>query len=63
MSEARYASPEEAARGDVPERYSQVIASRREGDLAVVLLALNEGEVVEEDVNICAQDSLGWYSI
>jgi hypothetical protein len=52
-------TPEEAARGDIPERYARVIASAlsHEGRHAVVLMETNEPPAVE--IYICERQEDG----
>ena len=59
-----YATPEEAARGDIPERFSRVVGVEIApwGDHAVVLLRTNEGPATELYQVFCERASGGWSS-
>lgn len=55
-----YETPEEAARGDIPERFARVVWSERAGDRAVVLLEVNTSETPYYDISWCEREPDGW---
>lgn len=57
-----YPTPEEAARGDIPERYARVldVSIAPWGGCAVVLLETNEAPVVELYQVVCERDGSEW---
>jgi hypothetical protein len=57
------ATPEEAARGEIPERYARVlgVAYSPSGADAVVLLGTNEPPVLYPYQVLCGRGELGWY--
>ena len=58
-----YDSPEEAARGDIPERYARVVRVDYSSDRtrAVVLLATNEPPVIEYYGVSCELEEGRWF--
>jgi hypothetical protein len=62
VSERHYATPEDAARGDIPARFARVldIAWSPRRDRAVVLLETNEPPSVELYQVVCQQEEAGW---
>lgn len=55
-----YETPEEAARGDIPERFARVVWCERSGDRAVVLLEVNTVKTPYYDITWCEQEPYGW---
>jgi hypothetical protein len=62
MGDRVYATPEEAARGDIPERYARAlsIAFSPDGDQALVVLETNEQPAVELYEVVCYRERDGW---
>lgn len=62
MSDSGFDSPEEAARGDIPERYARALATvvSPSGEDAVVLLATNEEPCVYPYVVVCHRRGGRW---
>ena len=54
-----YETPEEAARGDIPERFIKVVWCERRGDNAVVLLQVST-DPPYFDLSRCGLGSRGW---
>jgi len=57
-----YPTVEDAARGDIPERYARVldVALAPSEDRAVILLEMNEPPAVELYQVICKLEAAGW---
>jgi hypothetical protein len=55
------ATPEEAARGDVPERYFTVLGVQVDGDEAVVWSLTNDRPPFEASVDNCVRHNGQWY--
>jgi hypothetical protein len=53
-------TPEEAARGSIPERFTRVIWSERCGDRAVVLLEVNPEPAKYFDLAFCWVEEGAW---
>ena len=49
----RQDTPEDAARGSIPERFTRVVWSERSGDRAVVLLEVNPEPAQYFDLSFC----------
>ena len=60
-----YDTPEEAARGDIPERYARVVRvdHSSDGTRAVVLLATNEPPVIEYYGVSCELEDGRWFGV
>ena len=57
-----YATPEEAARGDIPPQFAHVVGVRVEGDHATVWLLTNEPPVSYEAYEVgCERQNGRWY--
>lgn len=63
MSEDRdgYATPEEAARGDIPERFVTILGTRIDGDRATVWLLTNDRPPFETYVENCGREGGRWH--
>jgi hypothetical protein len=60
-SECGYDSPEEAARGDIPERFAAVLDVRVEGDTAHVWLLTNDRPTFEPYEEVCVRRGSRWF--
>jgi hypothetical protein len=58
-----YGSPEEAARGDIPEQYATVVGVRIEGDSAHVWLVTNDRPTFEGYEVDCVRKDGKWYDV
>jgi hypothetical protein len=56
-------TPEEAVRGDIPERYVTVLGVRIEGDEATVWTVTNDRPPYELYEEQCVRTADGWYSL
>jgi hypothetical protein len=56
-----YASPEEAARGDIPEQYVTVVGVRIEGDRAHVWMVTNDRPTFEGYEVDCVREGGKWF--
>jgi hypothetical protein len=58
-----YATAEEAARGDIPERYVRVLGVRFDGRQAIVWMLTNDRPPFEEYTMLVSRDAHGrWHS-
>jgi hypothetical protein len=53
-------TPEDAARGSVPKRFTRVVRSERSGDRAVVLLEVNQEPAQYFDLSFCWLEDGAW---
>jgi hypothetical protein len=51
-----YATPQEAARGDIPERFTRVVWCEQSDDRAVVLLEVNAEPAQYFDLSFCCRE-------
>jgi hypothetical protein len=56
----QHPTPEEAARGSIPERFTRVVWSRQSGDRAVVLLEVNPPPALYFDLSFCWLEDGEW---
>ena len=56
----RWATPEEAARGDMPERFVTVLGVREDGDSAVVWMLTNDAPPYEPYTVECDREDGFW---
>jgi hypothetical protein len=53
-------TPEEAARGTIPERFTRVVWCEQSGDRAVVLLEVNAEPAQYFDLSFCSLEDGAW---
>jgi hypothetical protein len=58
-----YGSPDEAARGDIPERYTRVVSvdMAASGDRAIVILEVNPGPQRRKEICACEREEGRWF--
>jgi hypothetical protein len=57
-----FATPEEAARGDIPEQYATVLGVRVQQHRAIVWMLTNDRPTFEAYTVVCHREGDGWVS-